>query len=89
MKKILALVLVLCLTLAYGSAAFAESEEPVELIVFAAASAASLLLLALATLADRQKRESLDEALKRRSFELLPAGGLAARTRARVALVTA
>ena len=38
MKKILALVLVLCLTLACGSAAFAESEEPVELIVFAAAS---------------------------------------------------
>ena len=38
MKNILALILVLCLTLACGSAAFAESEEPVELIIFAAAS---------------------------------------------------
>ena len=38
MKKILVLVLVLCLTFACGSAAFAEAEEPVELIVFAAAS---------------------------------------------------
>lgn len=39
------------------------------------------LELVLATLADRQQREALDAALKRRSFERLPAGGLAARTR--------
>ena len=36
----------------------------------------------LQTLADRQHRERVDEALKRRRFELLPAGGLAVRTRA-------
>ncbi len=40
------------------------------------------LALALETLADRRKRESLDQALKRREFEILPAGGLSARTRA-------
>ena len=32
--------------------------------------------------ADRQHRESLDQALRRREFELLPAGGLEERTRA-------
>ena len=42
----------------------------------------AFLELCLKTAADRQKRERLDEALKRREFELLPAGGLAARTRA-------
>ena len=42
----------------------------------------AFLELALETLADRQKREALDEALRRRDFERLPAGGLAARTRA-------
>ena len=42
----------------------------------------AFLELALETLADRQKREALDEALRRRDFEVLPAGGLAARTRA-------
>ena len=42
----------------------------------------AFLELCLETLADRQKRERLDQALKRRDFELLPAGGLAARTRA-------
>lgn len=34
------------------------------------------------TVRDRQKRESLDDALRRKSFEILPAGGLQARTRA-------
>ena len=34
------------------------------------------------TVRDRQKRERLDEALKRREFEVLPAGGLEGRTRA-------
>ena len=36
----------------------------------------------LQTLADRQKREYLDQALRRREFEVLPAGGLDGRTRA-------
>ena len=36
----------------------------------------------LACLEDRQKREHLDQALKRRDFEILPAGGLEGRTRA-------
>ncbi len=36
----------------------------------------------LATLEDRQKRAQVDAALKRRSFEVLPAGGLEGRTRA-------
>lgn len=36
----------------------------------------------LATIADRQQRTVLDQALKRRSFEVLPAGGLEGRTRA-------
>ena len=38
--------------------------------------------LLLQTAADRQKRESVDNALRRRDFELLPAGGLEERTRA-------
>ena len=42
----------------------------------------AFLELALETLKDRQRREALDEALRRRDFEVLPAGGLAARTRA-------
>ena len=36
----------------------------------------------LAAAGDRQHRERLDEALKRREFEILPAGGLEERTRA-------
>ena len=36
----------------------------------------------LQTVKDREHREHLDEALKRRSFERLPAGGLSVRTRA-------
>ena len=36
----------------------------------------------LQTVEDRRHRECLDEALKRRSFERLPAGGLSVRTRA-------
>ena len=38
----------------------------------------------VATAADRQKREQLDAALRRREFEVLPAGGLEKRTRAMV-----
>jgi len=36
----------------------------------------------LSCMEDRQKREHLDQALKRRDFEILPAGGLEGRTRA-------
>ena len=36
----------------------------------------------IATAQDRQQRQRLDEALKRREFEILPAGGLEERTRA-------
>ena len=38
----------------------------------------------LSTAEDRQKRQQLDEALRRREFEILPAGGLEKRTRAMV-----
>ena len=38
----------------------------------------------IATAADRQHREALDDALRRREFEVLPAGGLQKRTRAMV-----
>ena len=51
-------------------------------VISGSAGREAFLELALETLADRQKRESLDEALRRRTFEVLPAGGLAARTRA-------
>lgn len=40
------------------------------------------LELVQATVLDRQQREYLDEPLKRREFDRLPAGGLASRTRA-------
>ena len=36
----------------------------------------------LSSMNDRQKREAVDEALRRRTFEVLPAGGLEGRTRA-------
>lgn len=51
-------------------------------VISGSAGRIPFLELALRTVEDRQRRESLDEALKRRSFEPLPAGGLAARTRA-------
>ena len=38
----------------------------------------------IATAADRQRRQHLDAALRRREFEILPAGGLEKRTRAMV-----
>ena len=38
----------------------------------------------IATTADRQNRQVLDQALRRRAFEILPAGGLEQRTRAMV-----
>ena len=51
-------------------------------VISGSAGREAFLELVLQTALDRQRREALDEALKRRSFELLPAGGLAARTRA-------
>lgn len=51
-------------------------------VISGSAGREAFLELALKTLEDRQRREALDAALKRRSFELLPAGGLAVRTRA-------
>ena len=50
-------------------------------VISGSAGREAFLELALQTVADRQKRESLDEALKRRQFEILPAGGLSTRTR--------
>ncbi|MBO4419293.1 MAG: tRNA (N(6)-L-threonylcarbamoyladenosine(37)-C(2))-methylthiotransferase MtaB [Oscillospiraceae bacterium] len=51
-------------------------------VISGSAGREAFLELALAAVTDRQKRESLDEALRRREFEILPPGGLAARTRA-------
>jgi threonylcarbamoyladenosine tRNA methylthiotransferase MtaB len=42
----------------------------------------AFLRLVLQTAADRQRRETVDEALRRREFEILPPGGLSTRTRA-------
>ncbi len=44
----------------------------------------AFLQMLLDAAADRQHREALDNALKRRDFEILPAGGLEKRTRAMV-----
>ena len=51
-------------------------------VISGSAGREAFLELALQTVADRQRRETLDEALKRRQFEILPAGGLSTRTRA-------
>ena len=46
------------------------------------AQRAEFVELVLAALENREHRESIDNALRRREFEILPAGGLEARTRA-------
>ena len=51
-------------------------------VISGSAGREAFLELCLAAAADRRRREALDEALRRRDFERLPAGGLAARTRA-------
>ena len=51
-------------------------------VISGSAGREAFLELVLAAVEDRQKRESLDEALRRRAFEILPPGGLATRTRA-------
>ena len=51
-------------------------------VISGSAGREAFVQLMLATLQDRMPRQSLDDALKRRSFEVLPAGGLEGRTRA-------
>ena len=51
-------------------------------VVSGSAGREAFLQMMLDTVADRMPRQMLDEALKRRSFEVLPAGGLEGRTRA-------
>ncbi len=51
-------------------------------VVGGSAQREAFLQQMLETLQDRQPRQQLDTALKRRSFEVLPAGGLEGRTRA-------
>ena len=51
-------------------------------VVSGSAGREDFLRMMLATMEDRQPRQQLDEALKRRQFEVLPAGGLEGRTRA-------
>lgn len=51
-------------------------------VVGGSAGREAFLQMMLSTMADRMPRQALDQALKRRSFEVLPAGGLEGRTRA-------
>ena len=51
-------------------------------VISGSADREGFLRLVLQTAADRQRRESVDEALRRRTFEILPPGGLSTRTRA-------
>ena len=51
-------------------------------VVSGSAGREGFVQMMLQTMEDRQPRQTLDEALKRRSFEVLPAGGLEGRTRA-------
>ncbi len=48
------------------------------------AGRAAFVEMMIATAADRAHREALDDALRRKTFEILPAGGLEERTRAMV-----
>ena len=51
-------------------------------VISGSANREDFLRLVLQTAADRRKREAVDEALRRRTFEILPPGGLSTRTRA-------
>ena len=51
-------------------------------VVSGSAGREEFLSMMLSALEDRQKRFSVDQALRRREFEVLPAGGLSERTRA-------
>ena len=61
----------------------AEAVEPLEVdVIGGSGQRAEFVEMMLAAVADRQHRAKLDNALRRREFEVLPAGGLEARTRA-------
>ena len=61
----------------------AEDVEKLEVdIISGSGSREEFLSMMLAALEDKHKRVSVDEALRRREFEILPAGGLSERTRA-------
>ena len=51
-------------------------------VIGGSADREAFVQMVLKTAADRQHRREVDQALKRRSFEVLPAGGLEGRTRA-------
>ena len=51
-------------------------------VVSGSAGREAFLDMMLAAMEDRQKRSAVDAALRRREFEVLPAGGLSERTRA-------
>ncbi|MBQ4551298.1 MAG: tRNA (N(6)-L-threonylcarbamoyladenosine(37)-C(2))-methylthiotransferase MtaB [Oscillospiraceae bacterium] len=61
----------------------AEDVEKLEVdIVSGSGGREEFLSMMLSALADRQRKTSVDNALRRREFEVLPAGGLSERTRA-------
>ena len=61
----------------------AEDVEKLEVdIVSGSGGREEFLAMMLSALEDRQKRTQVDNALRRREFEVLPAGGLSERTRA-------
>ena len=61
----------------------AEDVEKLEVdIISGSGGREEFLAMMLAALRDRQKRQQVDNALRRREFEVLPAGGLSERTRA-------
>ena len=61
----------------------AEDVERLEVdIVSGSGGREEFLSMMLSALADRQRKTSVDNALRRREFEVLPAGGLSERTRA-------
>ena len=62
-----------------------DPEAPAKLgvdVIGGSAQREQFIQMLLATAADREKRHEVDQALRRRSFEILPAGGLEERTRA-------
>ena len=61
----------------------AEDVEKLEVdIISGSGGREEFLAMMLAALEDKQHRKSVDNALRRREFEILPAGGLSERTRA-------
>ena len=61
----------------------AEAVQALEVdVISGSAGREAFLDMMLAAMSDRQKRSAVDAALRRREFEVLPAGGLSERTRA-------